>query len=45
MPPPERGPSAELATSALGPLSGGMPGLGGPGDGGAPGQLGFGPAT
>jgi len=35
----------ELATSALGPLSGGMPGLGGPGDGGAPGQLGFGPAT
>ena len=34
----------DLASSALGPLSGGMPGLGGPGDD-APGQLGFGPAT
>jgi nucleoid-associated protein EbfC len=35
----------ELASSALGPLSGGMPGLGGPDQGGAPGQLGFGPTT
>jgi DNA-binding YbaB/EbfC family protein len=35
----------ELASSALGPLSGGMPGLGGPGEGETPGQLGFGPAT
>jgi DNA-binding protein YbaB len=39
----------DLASSALGPLSGGMPGLGAPGDdapgGAAPGQLGFGPAT
>ena len=37
----------DLASSALGPLSGGMPGLGGPGGPGddAPGQLGFGPAT
>ena len=35
----------ELASSALGPLSGGMPGLGGPDQGGAPGPLGFGPAT
>ena len=40
-----KGQADDLASSALGPLSGGMPGLGGPGEGDAPGQLGFGPAT
>ena len=38
-----KGQADDLAATALGPLSGGMPGLGGPGDGGQPGQLGFGP--
>jgi nucleoid-associated protein EbfC len=33
----------DLATSALGPLSGGMPGFGGPPE--SPGQLGLGPTT
>jgi nucleoid-associated protein EbfC len=33
----------ELAATALGPLSGGMPGLGGPAGGSTPGELGFGP--
>jgi DNA-binding YbaB/EbfC family protein len=38
-----KGQADDLASTALGPLSGGMPGLGGPGEGGQPGQLGFGP--
>ena len=40
-----KGQADDLASTALGPLSGGMPGLGGPGEGGAPGQLGFSPTT
>ena len=40
-----KGQADDLASTALGPLSGGIAGLGGPGEGGAPGQLGFGPST